>query len=304
MFKAMNDPSPLVRSAAAECLGRHPSRDAAAALLKATSDDSRLVRVRSAAALAGFPRTLLGGADVQPLRKAAEEHVASLLARPDHWNSHYNLGNFFLNQGRLDLALTAFETSCKLDPLNITPLVNVSIVHAQMGQTGKAGQTLSRALEIDPKNPAAHFNLGLLKAELGDLAAAEKHLRAAVEYDPKLAEAAHNLGVLLSKDRLDEAITWGRRAADLRPREPRYAYTLGHYYDRQGNLAQAIAVLQGVIDRQPGYPDAYLLLGEIYEKQNKRAEAAEIYRKALSRQEMPVQVRWLLDEKLKNLSPK
>jgi tetratricopeptide (TPR) repeat protein len=304
MIKTVKDPSPLIRAAAVEYMAQYPSRETAAALLTATRDDSRLVRIRSAAALAGFPESLLGSADLASLHTAVEEHMKSLLARPDHWNAHYNLGNFYLNQGKMELAMTAFETASKLDPLNVTPLVNVSIVHARLGQPDKVGQALSRALEIDPKSAAAHFNMGLLKAEQGDASGAEEHLRRALQSDPKLAEAAYNLSVLLSKDRLDEAVSWGKMAAELRPREPKYAYTLGFYYDRQGDLDHAVTVLQGLIDRHPPYPNAYLLLGDIYERQGKPAEAADIYRKALSRSEMPMQIRHFFDTKLKSLSPK
>jgi tetratricopeptide (TPR) repeat protein len=144
--------------------------------------------------------------------------------------------------------------------------------------------------------------MGLLKAEQGDPASGERYLRAALQHDPMLAEAAYNLSVLLSKDRLDEAITWARKAADLRPREPKYSYTLAFFHIQQGEHEQAVAVLQGITVRHPGYLDAYLLLGDIYEKQGKLKEAESVYRKALSQPEMPIRVRHLLDAKLKRLS--
>jgi tetratricopeptide (TPR) repeat protein len=302
ILKAMNDPSPLVRSAAADCLGQNPSRETASALLRATTDDYRLVRIRSATSLAGFPRVLLGDADLKPLQLAVEEHLNSLMARPDHWASHYNLGNFFLNQGELKPALAAFETASKLDPQGILPLVNVSIAHARMGELGKAEQSLKRALQIDPKNAAAHFNMGLLKAEQGEPALAEKHLRAALDSDPTLPEAAYNLSVLLSKDRLDEAIAWCRKAAEFRPREPKYTYTLALYYNLKGDQTQAATVLQEVVHRHPAYPEAYLLLGDIYEAQSKWEEARRLYRQALDQQGMPLQARDLIHARLRRLA--
>ena len=302
LLKSLADPSPLIRSAAAESLAMNPTREAAQALLRATADDHRLVRVRAAAALSGFPEALLKDQDLSNVRSATDEYLTSLVTRPDQWTSHYNLGNYYLNRGKLDLALTSFETASKFDPQGIQPLVNRSIVHARMGELNKAEACLDSALRLDAKNAPANFNMGLLKAEQGDPASGERYLRAALQHDPMLAEAAYNLSVLLSKDRLDEAITWARKAADLRPREPKYSYTLAFFHIQQGEHEQAVAVLQGITVRHPGYLDAYLLLGDIYEKQGKLKEAESVYRKALSQPEMPIRVRHLLDAKLKRLS--
>ncbi len=302
LLKALKDPSPLVRSAAAESLATNPSRQAATALLHATADDCRLVRIRAAGAIAGFPGTLLKDQDLASLHRATEEYLTSLVARPDQWTSHYNLGNYYFSRGKLELALAAFETASKFDPNGIPPLVNMSIVHARMGELNKAENCLDSALRLDPKSGPANFNMGLLKAEQGDPASGERYLRAALQHDPMLAEAAYNLSVLLSKDRLDEAVMWARKAADLRPRDPRYLYTVGFYHNRRGDHEKAKGVLQDVIHRHPTYPDAYVLLGDIYEKQGQLKEAESVYRKALSQQNMSEQVRGFLDAKLKRLS--
>jgi tetratricopeptide (TPR) repeat protein len=304
LLSALNDPSPLVRAAAAESLTGSVSRETAQGFLRACADDYRLVRVRAAAVLASFPRALLKDQDLSPLQSATEEYLGSLMARPDQWTSHYNLGNFFLSQNRLPLALAAFETASKFDPNGVHPLVNVSIVHARMGELRNAEDSLHKALQIDPKSAPANFNMGLLKAEQGDLPATEKYLLAAFEYDPLLAEAAYNLSVVLSKDRPEEAITWARKAAELRPREPKYAYTLGFFYCRKGDLPECEKVLQQLINRQPAYADAYLLLGDTYEKQGKVKEAAGLYRQALSQERMPPQAKQLMETKLNRLSTK
>jgi tetratricopeptide (TPR) repeat protein len=68
--------------------------------------------------------------------------------------------------------------------------------------------------------------MGLLKAELNDIEGAEKYLKAALKVDPQMAQAAYNLCIIASTDRLGEAVTYCKIAADLRPQEPRYAYTL------------------------------------------------------------------------------
>ncbi len=242
ILKSLNDRSPLIRAASAESLAVHPTKETASALLRATTDDYLVVRIRAAASLADFPDALLKDQDTSALKKATDEHLTSLLARPDQWSSHYNLGNYYLSRSRLDLALTSFETASKLDPGGVQPLVNVSIVHARMGNLEKAESALDNALRIDPASAAANFNMGLLKAEQGNLPASEQNLRAALRTDPTLGEAAYNLSVILSEDRPDEALTWAKKSAELRPDAPKYAYSLSFLQYKQGDIAGATEV--------------------------------------------------------------
>ena len=105
LLKAMKDPSPLVRAAAADALQHVPTREAVQALVAATGDDYRLVRVRAAASLAGYPNLPLDEADKKTVEAAHKEYLASLTARPDQWSSHYNLGNYHLNRNDLKQAI-------------------------------------------------------------------------------------------------------------------------------------------------------------------------------------------------------
>jgi Tfp pilus assembly protein PilF len=131
--------------------------------------------------------------------------------------------------------------------------------------------------------------MGLLKAEENDLVSAEKHLRAALKTDPQMAQAAYNLCVILSKDRLDEALDFCRKAAEMRPDVPRYAFTMAFYQQQKGDLPGAANVLDVLITKHPAYVDAYALLGGIYEKQGKRADAENVYNKALAAEGIPDQ---------------
>ncbi|MBP1732717.1 MAG: Tfp pilus assembly protein PilF [Deltaproteobacteria bacterium] len=269
MIKAMKDPSPLVRGAAAESLTNTPSPQTTGALLEATGDGYRLVRIRAAMVLAAYPAYLLKDEDRSKFARATEEYFVSILSRPDQWSSHYNLGNYFLQRDDLPLALGAYETAEKLEPRAILPYVNASIVYARMGDKAKAEESLNKALKINPKSAAANFNLGLLKAEQNDLPKAEQYLRAALKEDPTLAVAAYNLCVITARDRISEAVTWCRKAAELRPQDPKYAYTLAFYLNQKGDREEAVRTLKAIIEKYPGYKDAEMLLREISKKEKR-----------------------------------
>jgi tetratricopeptide (TPR) repeat protein len=98
--------------------------------------------------------------------------------------------------------------------------------------------------------------MGLVKAEKNELKAAEDYLKKALKADPQMAQAAFNLCIITSKDRISEAVTWCRQAADLRPQEPRYAFTLAFYLNQKGDRDGAVRTLQAIIEKYPGYKDA------------------------------------------------
>jgi tetratricopeptide (TPR) repeat protein len=272
ILKAAKDPSPLVRAAAVETLSSMPSMETLQALIKATGDDYRLVRVRAADALSVYQDTIaemqLEKRDKRNMEQAKEEFLSFLLSRPDQWMSHYNMGNYQLESGKPQDALSSYEKSLKLDPRAIPALVNMSMAYAHMGKNNEAEESLEKALKIEPENAAANFNLGLLLAEQDRMDEAEKALRTSLKSDPQLAPAAYNLCVMLAKERIDEAIDYCKKAYKLRPDEPKYGYTLAFYQYQKGDTDNALKTLNDFLIKYPGYRDAQMLLQEILNKRD------------------------------------
>lgn len=281
LLKALADPSPLVRSAAAVALTGAVTPAIGRALIDATDDEARLVRIRAANALAPYPRNLWGPQDLTRLDRATRELEASFAARGDNWASHYNRGNYLSARRDQRGALAAYEMALKLRPDAVLPLVNVSLLYAGLGRRTDAEKALTTALSHAPTNAAAHFNMGLLLAEKPDLAGAQRHLRAALKADPTMAQAAYNLGVLLYKTQPVEAVAWCRKAAGLQPDSVRYAYTLAFYLDQSGDADGAAAVLRRLVEADTRAPEVYAMLTTIYRKQGKLDQARATCRRVL-----------------------
>ena len=81
-----------------------------------------------------------------------------------------------------------------------------------------------------------------------------------------MAQAAYNLCIITSKDRIGEAVTWCRKAAEAGPQNPTYAYTLAFYLNQKGEKDEAVSTLKSLLEKYPGYRDAELLLGELMKK--------------------------------------
>jgi tetratricopeptide (TPR) repeat protein len=280
IMKAVKDPSPLVRSAAVTGLGLHLNPQTSHTIASALQDDYRLVRIRAAASLAEIPPNYIAPSDRENLRKGLKEYEDSLKIRPDDWSFHYNLGNLYTRLERPEKALNSFKISMRLSPDNIAPRVNAAMLEARKGKNKEAEKLLREAVRIDPKNPEANYNLALLLAELQKLPEAEKHLRITLENSPNFAEAAYNLGILLAENKPYEALKWSAKAAELRPEQPRYAYTHAYYLNQIGKTTEATRILDKLIEQFPSYSAAYAFLGSIYESQGNHIEAKRVYQKA------------------------
>ncbi|MGQ9590064.1 MAG: tetratricopeptide repeat protein, partial [Planctomycetota bacterium] len=265
-FAAVRDPSPLVRAAACRGLGASADGEALEALIDATADEYRLVRIEAAGELAHRPLGPLDPKRRRAVDQAIAEYREFLAARPDDPTSHYNVGNYYLEAGSLPAAVAAYELALRLEPSFLPALVNLSMAWARSGDPARAESALRRALGLNPRSPEAHFNLALLLAERGERAEAKAHLERAVELDPRSAQAAYNLAIVVSEDDLERAIALARRAAELLPEDPRYGYTLAFYEWRAGRAREAEATLRAHLERHPADADALGLLAQILEE--------------------------------------
>jgi tetratricopeptide (TPR) repeat protein len=292
LVQLLKDPSPLVRSSAASALADHLTPEVLAALLEATGDESRLVRIRSAMALAGVPPEMVTRqGDRQRLASAVAEFRTAMKARPDDWASYANLGNFSMEGRDFADAIAQFEIASRLEPRAIGPAVNAAICHSNLGQNEKAEDCLRRALKVEPTSAAVNFNLGLLLGEEERFGEAEQALRAALKTDPKMAAAAYNLGVIVAKRDVGEAIALLRKAVELRPGEPDYAYTLAFFQRQKGDLDGAAATLNEAKRRSALSADGCLLLGAVYEQKGDAKAAEALYREALDKVGLSPQTR-------------
>jgi len=263
LLTAVRDASPLVRAAAAEALGLIPSTEGLQALIEATGDEYRLVRVRAFAGLSQYPQLTVQGAYHEQIKRAKEEYLAFIMARPDQWTAHFNMGNYHLNRNQPEEAIVSYETALKFEPDEVMAMVNCSIAYARTGQNDKAEHALKKALGAAPDNAAMLFNMGLLKAEQNDLQGAETYLRKALKADAQMAQAAYNLCIITAETRLNEAVGFCRKASELSADEPKYAFSLAYYLNKKGEKDEAVNVLNAFLKKCPGYKDAQMLLHEI-----------------------------------------
>jgi tetratricopeptide (TPR) repeat protein len=300
-IKALADPSPIVRAAAAEALEGVAGTRARKALLGAAADPVRMVRIRAASALAKLPEQKMPEGDARSFSRATGEYIVSMVAYQDRWTSQNSLGDYLAGRGDYTSALMAYEAASNLDPGAVLPYVNASKAYMNLGNLSRAEAILSKAFQIDPDSAPAHLARGLLEQKQGNGAEAERDFRLAFKKEPSQAEAAYDLSLILAKNRIKDAVAWAKKAYQIRP-VSQYGYTLATFMKQDGDWDGAVDILKQVIAADETYGEAYLLQGEILEMRGKKRDAAALYRQGLAVEEIPENDRYRLEIRLESVT--
>ena len=131
-------------------------------------------------------------------RKAeAEKHFKRAIEiRPAFSEAKVNLGNLYLDQGRLDEAIALYEQALN-DMLYPTPYIaeaNLGWAYFKKGNSTQALEHLRAAVTTNPQFCLGYKNLGLVQDSRGDLAGACTEFGRFVNACPKEAEAHQLLG--------------------------------------------------------------------------------------------------------------
>ncbi|MGB7062374.1 MAG: tetratricopeptide repeat protein [Candidatus Zixiibacteriota bacterium] len=160
----------------------------------------------------------------------------------DFSQAHFSLGNVYLKEGKLDLALAEFNS----------------------------------VLASNPGYNRAHLNRGMVFFRSGDLEQAEKEFLSELELNPNEAKAYNNLSaVYLQQGRHQEAEEMAEKAVELGGHRADAYMNLAMSYRKEGRIDQAKQTLgQGLREIRP-FPEAELLLGEIYLTEGQYDSAVE-----------------------------
>ena len=199
--------------------------------------------------------------------------------------------------GKVPEAIAAFERASRLDesPAILTELAQL---YARQDRPDDARKAAERALSLDASWADAHWLLGMLSvpasAMQGD--GAQERDRPAIDraighLEKAVAGRAYdlNLPVVLGRlylqaDRPEEAVRVLRSVYD-RDASIEAGVNLAQALDRTNQRAEALQVLEQVLDSEPRFFRARLLQAELFERSRRWNDAAEAY--GLAAQENP-----------------
>lgn len=195
--------------------------------------------------------------------------------------AHGNLGQALVQKGRLDAAISHFQTALKIAPARYVIHDNLGGALREKGQMEEAIAAYRKALEINPNYKMAQNNLGVALVETERIDEAVPHLLRALGIDPEYAEAHNNLAnVFLKTNRLDEAIEHYRKAIEIRPL-PAAEANLGLALARKGQVDEAILHYKKALELKPDHAKAHSNLASALLQKGQAKEAAARLERAL-----------------------
>ena len=158
---------------------------------------------------------------------------------------HFNRGNLYKKQGKLDLALADYNQAINLNPNDGVTYVSRGLFYYEQEKNKLALTDYNQAIDLNPKLAEAYNNRGLLSSEQGkkDLALADYNQ--AIDLNPELAMVFYNRGLLYhNQEKTELALADYNQALKL-DSEYATAYAIrGNLYAEQGKMDLALEDLR------------------------------------------------------------
>jgi len=128
--------------------------------------------------------------------KAEELYQKFVEQQPDNVVALANLGVAQFRQGKLTAAQLALERAIKADPNDAFSLTTLGAVMIEQSRIEDAIGYLERANDVQADDPITLNYLGVASSQIGQFGKAEQSLRRAIAVKPEYAEAHFNLAVI------------------------------------------------------------------------------------------------------------
>jgi predicted CXXCH cytochrome family protein len=228
--KALADPDPLVRLGGLQAVETWPLERRWQMASPLLDDSVRALRVLAGGDLAGVPVEAISARERAALERALDEYVAVQRFNADHPSAWVNLGD----------------------------------VYAARDDARQAEESYRTALELDPGWIPAYVNFADWLRRADRDADGEKILRAGLERRPNDGSLHHSLGLLLVRKKdMPAAIAELKKAAELAPDDPHFAYVYAVALDGTGKRQEALAATESALRRAPGDRELNELRGEL-----------------------------------------
>ena len=168
------------------------STEVAAAAETASSEPTAPREAETAALVAEAREAFVNG----NFAKAEELYQKFVEQQPDNVVALANLGVAQFRQGKLTAAQLALERAIKADPNDAFSLTTLGAVMIEQDRIDDAIGYLERANEAQADDPITLNYLGVASSQVGQFGKAEQSLRRAITVKPEYAEAHFNLAVI------------------------------------------------------------------------------------------------------------
>lgn len=193
-------------------------------------------------------------------------------ADPSNRTVAYLLGSALIGDSQLEKGQTIIDRLFRHEDSAEAHLLMASILLLADDAQG-ALKEAQRAVELNPKLPGLQAWHGRVLMRLGDTEKAKAAFRTELAANPNDFESNLYIGILLRQDKeTDEALSYLKRAIQLRPREQYARYHLAAVYAAAGKPADALPLLEGVLKEHADFVEARVLLASVYYRLNRKED--------------------------------
>lgn len=227
--------------------------------------------------------TLLEGCSTGTEGFAVKKETAAT-RRQEAARVHTDLGQQYLSQGKLEIALEKLTKALSYDSGYVDAHTVIAVLYENIGDSAKAGEHYKRAAQLKPKGGAELNNYGSFLCRQGQFAEAQTYFDRALA-DPFYQTpgiALTNSGTcLLKAGKRDEAQKALRLALEHNPEDGETLLQLASVSYEKGDYLSARGFMQRSEAASPASADALMLGRNIELKLGNAAAVSEYTRKLL-----------------------
>jgi tetratricopeptide (TPR) repeat protein len=217
-------------------------------------------------------------AATQRIRQIAQE-------RPQSLRLQIFWAQWLLEENQKAEARKVLAAVVAADPKNTDALFLSAGLDFTDRQLDNARETLKALLKLDNSNIDAYVLAGQVEEAADNNRAAADHYQQAIARDSSNIFALNNLAYILSGDpaRVDEAMTFARKAKELAPESPQVLDTLGWLYYRKGHYEMAVRELEAALAKAE-WPSIQFHLGLTYNRLGNTSKGGRLLAAALAKE--------------------
>ena len=216
------------------------------------------------------------------LEEAAESYRQAIAFNPNFAEAYNNLGNILREQKLNRDAERCLKQAVLIKPELANAYFNLGYMLQEQGRLDEAIENFNKGLEIKPSAEIIYRDLGYALFQSGQHEAAKQIIVKGLALNPGFADFHSFMGNMhWHENELDEAVVCYQRALSIQPDYAEVHSSLGKVFQAQGLLGEAVACFRKAIAVKPDYAETYVNLGNILKEQKKPNEAIACYQQAL-----------------------
>ena len=206
------------------------------------------------------------------MRVSDERTREAMANRAETAREHLDAGRDYLNQGRLNEAISQLSTATSLDSRTCEAHNLLGVAFAQKGLADRAKESYERAVKAEPEDAQVLNNLGYTLYENGNYRAAVDRLKRALKLAPRDDRILNNLGLALCRlGKFDDASKSFARANG----ELTGPLNMARMPERFGREDDAIRYYEGARRINPHSTFALKRLADLYQRVGKTEESKD-----------------------------